>query len=80
MHVTPLPIAGLQRLHDGMSGFCEMFVSVTAGRGIATADVTADQTLTQLHPAQPRVGASLADVAAGSRLRIRLFQVLTFRH
>jgi len=31
MHIAPLPIAGLERLHDRMSGFPEMLVGVTAG-------------------------------------------------
>jgi hypothetical protein len=63
-----------------MSGLLEVSVGVAAGRGVATADVPADQTLTQRHPAQSGVNAALADVTAGLYFGIRLFQVLTFRH
>jgi hypothetical protein len=63
-----------------MSGFLEVLVGVTAGRGVATANVTADKALTQLYPAQSSVGASLADVAAGLYFGIRLRYVLAFRH
>ena len=80
MYVTPLPIASLEGSHYRVSGLFEVLVSVPAGRGVATADMSAGETLAQLQPALSAIDTSLADIAGGLHLGICLFQVFTFRH
>jgi hypothetical protein len=48
----------------------EVLIGVLAGRGIAAADVSADQTLTQLHPSLADFEAFGTAVAAGLHVRI----------
>jgi hypothetical protein len=80
VYVAPLPIAGLERLHYGMAGFFEVFVGVLTSGGIATANVSAGQTLAELHPALPGLETFFAALAARLDIWIGLFHVLTLRH
>src|SRR5664279_5815859 len=80
VYVAPLPIAGLERLHHGMSCLFEVFVGVLTGGGIAAADVSAGQTLAELDPSQSGIDTGLAALAAGLHGWIGLFQVLALRH
>ena len=65
--VAPLPgSAGLNRSHNGMTGLLEMSGGVPAGRGIAAADVTADQAHPNFHP--PLAGLQAFLAALGQRL------------
>jgi hypothetical protein len=63
-----------------MSSLFEVLAGVPAGGGVATANICADETLAQLHPALSGIDTSLAHIAAGLHLSIYLFQVFTFRH
>jgi hypothetical protein len=80
VYVAPLPIAGLERLHYGMAGFFEVFVGVLTSGGIATANVSAGQTLAELHPPQSGIDTRLATLAARRDIWIGLLHVLTLRH
>jgi hypothetical protein len=80
IHVAPFPIAGLERLHHGMSRLLEVLVGVLTRRGIATADVSAAQTFAQLHPPLAGLETFLAALAAGRDLGIGLLYMLTLRH
>jgi hypothetical protein len=55
-----------------MSGFAEMLRGMLAGRRIAAADVAADQTFAQLHPALAGFKAFGATVVARLNLGICL--------
>jgi hypothetical protein len=43
--VAPFPATGLEGLHHGMARFLEVLVGVLTGRGVAAADVSANQAL-----------------------------------
>src|SRR5664279_4061016 len=80
VYVAPLPIAGLERLHHGMSRLLKVLVGVLTGGGIAAADVPAGQTLAELHPPQSGIDTRLATLAARRDIWIGLLHVLTLRH
>src|SRR5664279_4568517 len=80
VYVAPLPIAGLERLHHGMSCLFEVFVGVLTGGGIAAADVSAGQTLAELDPSLPGLDTFFAALAARLDIWIGLLHVLTLRH
>jgi len=63
-----------------MPGFLEVLRGVLAGRRVAAADMSADETLAQFHPALTGFNTSLANVAAGLHFAIRLFQMFALRH
>src|SRR5208283_1232808 len=48
VYVAPLPLTGLEGLHHRVSSFFEVLGGMPAGRGVATADMSADETLAQL--------------------------------
>src|SRR5688572_21224906 len=49
--VTPgPPLTGLERSHYRMGRVREMFRGMTIGRAVTTADMTAGQTETEMHP------------------------------
>jgi hypothetical protein len=70
----------LEGLHYRMSSVAEVLRRVLARRRIATTNMSADQTLAQLHPALARLQALAATVVAGLNIRIGLLYVLTRRH
>ena len=80
MFVAPLPISRLERLHHRMSGRFEVLIGMLTGGGIATANMSAGEAFSQLHPAQSFLDAGLANLAAGRHLWIRLLHVLALRH
>ena len=53
-----------------MSGLAEVLAGVLTGRGIAAANVSADQTLAQLHPALASLETLLTTVMTGLDIRI----------
>lgn len=78
--IAPFPAAGLKSLHHRVARLFEMLIGMLSGGRIAAADVSADQTLAQLHPALPDFQAFPAAVAAGFHARISQFHVLTLCH
>jgi len=63
-----------------MCRLLEVLVGVLTGRGIATADVSAVQTFTQLHPTLTSFETFFAALAAGRDIWIGLLYMLTLRH
>src|ERR1035441_5155667 len=63
-----------------MSRLLKVLVGVLTGGGIATADVSAGQTLAELHPPQSGIDTRLATLAARLDIWIGLLHVLTLRH
>jgi hypothetical protein len=78
--VAPLPAAGLKRLHHWMAGLLEVLSRVLAGRRIAAANMSADETFAQLHPALTGFATFGTAIVQGCHIRIRLVHVFTARH
>jgi hypothetical protein len=67
VNVAPAPaLSRLEGLDNRMVGCVKMFSGVTIGRRIATADVTAGQTETQMNPSRTDQQAFLAAVGVWS--------------
>jgi hypothetical protein len=71
VEVTPGPaLTGLEGRHNRMAGVLEMVCGVAAGRAVATADVAARQTETEMNPALAGSQALLTpEGARGNRLQ-----------
>jgi hypothetical protein len=67
VNVAPAPVlSGLEGLDDRMVGCVKMFSGVAIGRGIATADVPAGETETQMDPRRTDHQAFLATIGVRS--------------
>jgi len=77
VHVAPGPsVSGHNRTHHWMLCFVEMSGSVFAGRRVATAHVTAGQTLAQRRPLSAFFQAFFAGEWHGRRRKVGLGKIL----
>src|SRR4051794_8814714 len=66
IHIAPAPVfARLERLDDRMASGVEVLGGVLVLRGVAAADVPANQALAQVDPGVPDLQAILTPVGAG---------------
>ena len=79
--ITPAPIfSRLERLYDRVFGRVKMFGRVCILRGIATADVAADQTFAQMYPGISHLQTLLATVSAGRNILYLISMCALLRH
>ena len=69
--VTPgPPFIGFERGHHRMGCVREMFRGMAIGRAVTTADVTASQAETEMHPGRTKLQAFFTTLSAsGNRLK-----------
>jgi hypothetical protein len=79
--VTPAPVfSWLEGLNDGMLGGVEMFGGMLILRIVAAADMTTDETDTQMHPGITYFQAILAAIGAGGDLTYLVKMTTLFCH
>jgi hypothetical protein len=80
VYIAPPPIAGVERLHHGMSCLLEVLGGVMTWRGVAATDVSASETFAEFHPTLPGLETFLAAIAARRDIWIGLLHVLALCH